>query len=161
MGRHYVIDAKITESELRSFRLNHEYRRPLIILVNLAAIFFVLYAAFTKTQGKNFGMTIGIACFLIIYYPLIIIFRTRTLMKTSKVFQQTFHYLLDEEGLHLKLEKEAVDVEWKYIRKLMILKSSVVVYTGKHNAWIIPTKDMGDQKEEIIAFLKEKTQTGK
>ena len=101
------------------------------------------------------------AALILVYYPLTIVLRTRGLKRNSKVFQQTFHYLLDEEGLHLKVDKEAVDVEWKYVRKLMILKSSVVVYTGKHNAWIIPTKDMVDQKEEIIAFLKEKTQTGK
>ena len=161
VGRHYVIDAKITEQELRNFRLAHEYRRPTILLVNAVAIFFIIYSALSGVKGMNLGLTIGLGILIILYYPFIIATKTKGIKNNSKVFQQVFHYMLDEEGLHLKVDKESVDVEWKYVRKLMVLKSSLVVYTGKANAWIIPTKDMGDQKDEITAFLQEKIQTGK
>ena len=161
VGRHYVIDAEITESELRNFRLAHEYRRPTILLVNAMAIFFIIYSALRGVNGMNMGVTIGLGILIILYYPFIIATKTKGIKNNSKVFQQVFHYVLDEEGLHLKVGTEAVDVEWKYVTKLMVLKSSLVVYTGKVNAWIIPAKDMGDQKEEIIAFVKEKTQSGK
>lgn len=161
VGRHYKIDAEITEQELRNFRLAHEYRRPTILLVNAMAVFFIIYSALTRVGGMNMGITIGLGILIILYYPFIIATKTKGIKNNSKVFQQVFHYMLDEEGLHLKVDKEAVDVEWKYVRKLMVLKSSLVVYTGKNNAWIIPTKDMGDQKDEIIAFLQEKIQTGK
>lgn len=161
VGRHYEIDAEITEQELRNFRLAHEYRRPAILLVNAMAIFFIIYSALSGVKGMNLGITIGLGILIILYYPFIIATKTKGIKNNSKVFQHVFHYMLDEEGLHLKVDKEAVDVEWKYVRKLMVLKSSLVVYTGKANAWIIPTKDMGDQKDEIIAFLQEKIQTGK
>ena len=161
VGRHYVIDAEITEQELRNFRLAHEYRRPTILLVNAVAIFFIIYSALSGVKGMNLGLTIGLGILIILYYPFIIATKTKGIKNNSKVFQQVFHYMLDEEGLHLKVDKESVDVEWKYVRKLMVLKSSLVVYTGKANAWIIPTKDMGDQKDEITAFLQEKIQTGK
>ncbi len=161
VGRHYEIDAEITEQELRNFRLAHEYRRPAILLVNVMAIFFIIYTAFSGVKGMNMGVTIGLGILIILYYPFIIATKTKGIKNNSKIFQHTFHYMLDEEGLHLKVDKDAVDVEWKYVRKLMVLKSSLVVYTGKNNAWIIPTKDMGDQKDEIIAFLQEKIQTGK
>ena len=161
VGRHYVIDAEITEQELRNFRLAHEYRRPTILLVNAVAIFFIIYSALSGVKGMNLGLTIGLGILIILYYPFIIATKTKGIKNNSKVFQQIFHYMLDEEGLHLKVDKESVDVEWKYVRKLMVLKSSLVVYTGKANAWIIPTKDMGDQKDEITAFLQEKIQTGK
>lgn len=161
VGRHYVIDTEITEEELRNFRLAHEYRRPAILLVNVMAIFFIIFSALSGVNGMNFKLTVGLGILIILYYPFIIVIKTKGIKNNNKVFQQVFHYMLDEEGLHLKVDKEAVDVEWKYVRKIMVLKSSVVVYTGKSNAWIIPTKDMGGQKDEIIAFLQEKVQTGK
>ncbi len=161
VGRHYVIDADITAKEILDFRLAHEYRRPSIILVNIIAVLFVIYSALRGVTGTGLILYIALAVFVIFYYPLALVIRSRGLKKNNKVFQQIFHYMLDEEGLHLQLEKEAIDVEWKYVTKMLVTKSAVIVYTGKVNAWIIPTKDMGDRKEEIIAFIREKAGIGK
>ena len=160
VGKYYLIDADITENELISFRLAHEYRRPSIILVNVLAIAFIIYSGLRGSMA-NMWIYIALAAFIIFYYPLTIVLRSRGLKKHNKVFQQIFHYMIDEAGLHLQLEGEAIDADWKYVRKIMVLKSCAVVYTGKFNAWIIPTKDMGDQKDEIIAFMKERVESGK
>ena len=160
VGKYYLIDADITEKELISFRLAHEYRRPSIILVNILAIVFIIFSGM-RGSTSNMWIYAALAAFIIFYYPLTIFLRSRGLKKHNRVFQQIFHYMIDEAGLHLQLEGEAIDADWKYVRKIMVLKSCVVVYTGKFNAWIIPTKDMGDRKDEIIAFMKERVESGK
>ena len=66
-----------------------------------------------------------------------------------------FHYMFDEWRLHLELGDDAIDVEWKKVTKLIFYKSVAVIYTGKNNAFLIPSAAMGTQREEIMNFIKE------
>ena len=50
---------------------------------------------------------------------------------------------------------DAIDVEWKKVTKLIFYKSVAVIYTGKNNAFLIPSAAMGTQREEIMNFIKE------
>ena len=158
-GRYYTIDADITEAEIRNFMLGHAYREPLIILINVIAVVFAAYYVFKGTGTTSLSLAITII--VLIYYPFTTILKAKSIKKTNTAFRETFHYIFDEKACHLQLSQEAIDVEWRYFTKMMILKSVVVVYTGKNNGYIVPTKDMKEKREEIIAFLKEKIRAGK
>lgn len=154
VGRNYVIDTEIEVPELRSFLMGHAYHQPTTWFIMILAIVFPSYYVFKN--NANIGMAVIIAAVIFIIYPLTLIRKAKIIKNSNKTFQEIFHYMLDEVGFHLQLSDQAIDVEWKYFRKLMITKNAVVVYTGKSNGYIIPMKDMGDKKEEIIAFLQEK-----
>ena len=63
--------------------------------------------------------------------------------------------MLDEWGLHLEIEDDAIDVEWKKVTKMIFYKSVAVIYTGKNNAFLIPSTAMGARREEIMSFIEE------
>lgn len=152
-GRHYYIDAEITRKEMTFFLLGHNYRQPIILLATAMAIIWPILSVI-KGQ-KNLVYVFILALFILLYFPLSALNRGRNLKKLNPAYEKTFYYMLDEAGLHLELGEEAIDVEWKRILKVMYLKSVIVLYTGRTNAFLIPTKDMGTQKEEVIAFIKE------
>ena len=54
-----------------------------------------------------------------------------------------------------ELSENAIDVEWKKVTKIIFYKSVAVIYTGKNNAFLIPTEAMGAQRADILNFIEE------
>ena len=138
-GRHFRVDANVTEKELKAFLFGHTYRQPLMIIVTILAIVWPL-AVLIKKQGS---------------VPFTTNLRAKNAKKLNPIYNEEFHYMFDEWGLHLELGDDAIDVEWKKVTKLIFYKSVAVIYTGKNNAFLIPSAAMGTQREEIMNFIKE------
>ena len=152
-GKHYRIDADITQSALNTFLFGHTYRQPLMILVTVLAIAWPI-AVIVKKQG-NIAMPLICSLFILIWIPFTTYLRAKNARKLNPIYEQTFHYMLDEWGLHLELSENAIDVEWKKATKIIFYKSVAVIYTGKNNAFLIPTEAMGAQRADILNFIEE------
>ena len=143
-GKHYRIDADITQSALNAFLFGHTYRQPLMILVTVLAIAWPI-AVIVKKQG-NIAMPLICSLFILIWIPFTTYLRAKNAKKLNPIYEQTFHYMLDEWGLHLELAEDAIDVEWKKVTKMIFYKSVAVIYT---------TEAMGAQRGEILSFIEE------
>lgn len=152
-GKHYRIDADITQSALNTFLFGHTYRQPLMILVTVLAIAWPI-AVIVKKQG-NIAMPLICSLFILIWIPFTTYLRAKNAKKLNPLYEKPFHYMLDEWGLHLEIEDDAIDVEWKKVTKMIFYKSVAVIYTGKNNAFLIPSAAMGARKEEIMSFIEE------
>ena len=152
-GKHFFIDAEITQSALNTFLFGHTYRQPLMILVTVLAIAWPI-AVIVKKQG-NIAMPLICSLFILIWIPFTTYLRAKNARKLNPIYEQTFHYMLDEWGLHLELSENAIDVEWKKVTKIIFYKSVAVIYTGKNNAFLIPTEAMGAQRADILNFIEE------
>lgn len=150
-GRHFRVDANVTEKELKAFLFGHTYRQPLMIIVTILAIAWPL-AVLIKKQGS---VTMPLICslFILIWIPFTTNLRAKNAKKLNPIYNEEFHYMFDEWGLHLELGDDAIDVEWKKVTKLIIYKTVAVIYTGKNNAFLIPSAAMGTQREEIMNFI--------
>ena len=152
-GQHFFVNAKISQQELNAFLFGHTYRQPLMILVTVLAIAWPL-AVLIKKQG-NIAMPLICSLFILIWIPFTTYLRAKNAKKLNPIYNEEFHYMFDEWGLHLELGDDAIDVEWKKVTKLIFYKSVAVIYTGKNNAFLIPSEAMGTQREEIMNFIKE------
>lgn len=152
-GTHYYIDAQITEKELMAFLFGHNYRQPIMLIALLIAVIWPVMVIIRNDSNMIFA--IALAAIVLVVLPLSTWNRGRKAARSNPSYKQTFHYMVDEWGLHLELGDECLDLEWNKVYKCMFLKSVTAIYTGKVNAFLIPTAAMGGQKEEINAFIKE------
>ena len=152
-GQHFFVNAIISQQELNAFLFGHTYRQPLMILVTVLAIAWPL-AVLIKKQG-NIAMPLICSLFILIWIPFTTYLRAKNAKKLNPIYNEEFHYMFDEWGLHLELGDDAIDVEWKKVTKLIFYKSVAVIYTGKNNAFLIPSAAMGTQREEIMRFIGE------
>lgn len=152
-GRHFFIDAEIKQQELNAFLFGHTYRQPLMILVTILAIAWPV-TVIIKKQG-NLAMPLICSLFILVWIPFTTYLRAKNAKKLNPLYEKPFHYMLDEWGLHLEIEEDAIDVEWKKVTKMIFYKSVAVIYTGKNNAFLIPSAAMGARREEIISFIEE------
>ena len=154
-GKHYYIDAKITPKEMRAFLFAHNYTSPLMIIATLVGFAWPVYTVI-KAEGSVMVALLCAAVFLILM-PFSIWRRATMSIKQNPLYENTFHYLIDEKGIHLEIGNHAVDVDWKMVTRKMFLPSTAVIYTGKVNAYLIPTAAMGERKDEIVQFIKDHT----
>ena len=151
-GEHYYIDAKITEKEFLAFLFSHNFRQPLMIAAYLIAIIWPVMA-FVRGDS-NVIFAVAMAAVVILFIPFSTWTRGKKAINSNPLYQEIFHFMIDEWGVHLELGTEAVDIEWKRIQKCVFLKSVTVLYTNKINAHLIPTSGMGARTEQINQFIK-------
>ena len=153
VGTCYYIDAKITSKEMTAFLFAHNYRSPLMLAATVIGLVWPVYSVI-KADG-NLMMAVICVLIFVVLMPFSIWRRGTTSIKTNPLYENIFHYMLDDKGLHLLLADHLVDVGWNQVTRTMFLKSSSVIYTGKVNAYLIPTEAMGDKKDEINRFIKD------
>lgn len=153
-GKHYRIKAVTTEEVMRDFLFGHYYRQPIMIILLIMGVASLVYVFIGKTDTPMLYVMISV--FIFFGYPVSFIFKAKNAVKSNPVYKNTYHYMVDEWGLHLKTGEHTLDVEWKRFIKFRRLKKSAVLYTGKHNGYLFPYTDLGSQKEEILAFCEEK-----
>ena len=100
-GKHFFIDAEITQQELNTFLFGHTYRQPLMILVTILAIAWPI-AVIVKGQS-NIAMPVICSLFILIWIPFTTYLRAKNAKKLNPLYEKPFHYMLDEWGLHLEI----------------------------------------------------------
>lgn len=151
-GQHYFMDAKIGEKELLAFLFGHNYRQPLMLLAVLVAVIWPIMVL--VRNDNNLFLALALAAIILLALPFSTWSRGRKAARTNPSYQQIFHYMVDEWGLHLELEDKCIDLEWNKVYKCVFMKTVTVIYTSKVNAFLLPTVAMGEQKEEINAFIR-------
>ena len=108
-GEHYYMDARITEKELLAFLFGHNYRQPVMLIAIAIA---VIWPVMIIVRGdQNMYLAIALAAIVLLALPLSNWTRGKREAKTNPSYQQTFHYMVDEWGLHLELGDRCIDLE--------------------------------------------------
>lgn len=151
-GQHYFMDAKIGEKELLAFLFGHNYRQPLMLVAVLVAVIWPIMVIVRK--DNNIFLALALAAIILLALPFSTWSRGKKAARTNPSYQQIFHYMVDEWGLHLELEDKCIDLEWNKVYKCVFMKTVTVIYTSKVNAFLLPAIAMGERKEEINAFIR-------
>lgn len=154
-GEHYTFDADIEDSDLIRFMFSNTYRNPIMLVATIVGIIFPVGNLIRG--GGNPIISIVCLAFFVLFLPLSTYFQAKRVRRFNKVYLETFHYMVDEYGVHLEVTKQAIDVPWNRMTRKIFSSEEIYLYTGRNNAFIIPCRSMGDQKEEIVAFMKKMT----
>ena len=83
-GKHFFIDAEITQQELNTFLFGHTYRQPLMILVTILAIAWPI-AVIVKGQS-NIAMPLICSLFILIWIPFTTYLRAKNAKKLNPLY---------------------------------------------------------------------------
>lgn len=71
----------------------------------------------------------------------------------NPAFQKPLHYTLDEEGITVSQDGVEQKQAWEDMVKAISTTRSIIVYTSKVNATILPKRELGDQKAAVIEMI--------
>ena len=97
-------------------------------------------------------MVVGIL--LLIYVPASLKLRVKQTMKTNKVLSGVLHYEISEEGIKVTSGDESGELPWNLVYQVLTRKNSVLIYSNRVNAYIIPKDQLGDKYDTLIEIAK-------
>ena len=80
----------------------------------------------------------------LVYPPVSLYLRSKRTLAMSEVLRGTLHYEVDEEGLHVSQKEESALLPWEQIYKMVATKHTVLVYSSRINAYVIPRAQLGE-----------------
>lgn len=149
-------DVKLDEKSLSGFLLYHNYMRPagiLSVVISVAAVVLLIlrWGAWT---GMQKGMLVFLALMFTVIQPLMLIVKGRKQLK-MEVFQESFHYRFDENGVTISQGDDTESCTWDSIRKIVYRKNALYVYTSTVHAFVVPRKACGEKFDELVSLMKE------
>ena len=140
-------DINITPGVLYDYMLSHMYRTPSGIIG--AAVGALMIIAFCMTLKPPY-LIVGIV--IIAYVPWTLFIRSRQQYLANPAYKKPLHFKMDDEGITVS-QGESSSVSWADVYKASSSPSSILIYTGKVNAFMLPKKDLGDKKSAVIQMI--------
>jgi hypothetical protein len=142
-------DVKMTTGLLYDYLLRQAFTSLAgWITLALSAVMFGLYF----TNGSLILLFVGLIG--VFYTPVYLYGRAKLQMQINKSFKSALHYRVDQNGIEISQGGEAVRVEWEQLYKAVATRRSILVFTSRHNAWIFPYKDLGEQRGRLVELIK-------
>lgn len=147
-------DVKMTEKIMYNFLLHHAYSSVSTIIANIFGILSVaLGVARWSAEPDKAIMYIILGVLIIGYMPCSMHFSAKKQIMTSEVFKYPITYTLSEEGLTSSQNGESREAAWESVMKVVSTAQSIIVYTGKNKATILPKESMGKQYETAVEII--------
>lgn len=147
-------DVKMTQKIMYNFLLHHAYSSVSVIVGN---IFGILVGALgVNMLGEDPGkamLYLALGVVMIGYTPFSLYLSSKKQMKTSEVFQNPITYTISEEGLTSEQNGTATEAGWDSMIKVTSTSKSIIIYTGKNRATILPKEAMGNNYEAVVQMI--------
>lgn len=142
-------DVKMSASALYDFNLQHAYKKPITILTT--AVGFVLVVMFIYNMTWWYYLIFGL---LAIFFTPVNLF-INSFSKAKMIFTEPMTYILNDEGITVKVGEEEEKVTWDKCVKACNTKQSYFIYTSKNAAFIFPHKSMGNKNVDVLQLISE------
>lgn len=140
-------DVRITKKDLYDYQLHHAYTSPSGLFGTIVGCLFIL--GFLNT-GTVLYLIIG--AFVVLYFPWTLHIKAGS-QAAAPVFKKPLHYRLSEEGLEVSTEEEKQLVPWDSITKASATGKTVLLYTSKVNAFLLPKRELGERSAELVQVI--------
>jgi len=141
-------DVNITPGVLYDYLLAHTYRSVSGLVGTLVgALLIIAFASTMKVPYLIAGIII------IAYIPWTLFIKSRQQYLANESFKKPIHYRMDDSGIRISQEETESEIAWENVYKAISTSGSILIYTSKVNACILPKKDLGDKKPAVIAAI--------
>lgn len=150
-------DSKISEQDLYEFNLHHVYTSSQGI-ISLVAGGIGIGAAIVSFGTVDMFYTVAyviLGILFLIYLPVTLKIKSKSQLAMSPVLQGTLHFSMEDDGIVVTTDVVAEGQDnkavlpWKNVYKIVTTKKSLLIYSSRVNAYIIPKNQVIDIIDEI------------
>jgi hypothetical protein len=143
-------EVKMSIKALFGFQLRQMYTGItgwifIIIALLMAGLYF---------YNGNVGALIG-GAIVLFYVPWSLFLKSFKQIKLNPIFKKPIRYIVDDEGIHVVQDFQTDQITWEQLHKVVKSRQSVLIFSSRVNAFIIPRKDLGEKIDELMAIIKE------
>lgn len=147
-------DAAITEKDMYQFNLYHAYHGFQGIVATLVGVWVLIMAGITfgKVEVMYTLLYLVLGVVFLVYVPVSLNLRSKQQIRNSEILKQALHYKIDDAGIHVSQGEQTADLDWKQIYKMVSTKNSLLIYSNRVNAYVIPRQAVGQQYEKVVGL---------
>lgn len=147
-------DAAITEKDMYQFNLYHAYHGFQGIVATLVGVWVLIMAGITfgKVGVMYTLLYLVLGVVFLVYVPVSLNLRSKQQIRNSEILKQALHYKIDDAGIHVSQGEQTADLDWKQIYKMVSTKNSLLIYSNRVNAYVIPRQAVGQQYEKVVGL---------
>lgn len=146
-------DIKLTAGDMYDYNLRHTYSQPVTILATFIGIIGIVVAICYRDRLSAWPMMIVIGALLVVYTPVTLFMRSKQHFLLNPSMKQPFHYLLDDNGITISQGEASETHGWDSVVKAVSTGRSIIVYTSRTTATIIPKKQAGDSLSLFVQTI--------
>lgn len=142
------LDVTIEAGDLYDYMLQHNYNSPAGILGSCIGGLMVVVGAMNQ---QTIFIILGVI--LLVYLPWTLFIKSRQQKMNNPVFKETLHYVLNEEGITVSQGEASESAKWEDMYKAVSTTKSVIIYTTRVSATILPKRYMQDKLGDVIEVI--------
>lgn len=147
-------EIKIKTMDMYRFLMYHAYHGASGVFSIVAGLALIAFFFIRRGQLENSWIFLVFGVLFLAYLPWTLLNRAAQQVKLGTAFKKPLKYILSEEGVSVRQEEAAAEVAWEDICRVRETGSSILVYTGKKNAFIWVKSQMGDQETKVRELLR-------
>lgn len=141
-------DVHMSTGKLYDYSLYHTYRGFTGLFgTAVGAVLLFYFVRSSQPMYLIFGLI------TILYLPIALYVNAKKQMLMVAAFKEPLHYRLSAEGIEISQGEEKQTQGWDGVLKAVSTGQSIILYTGKAVASILPRDDMGEQTEQVIKMI--------
>ena len=151
------LHSEVEVKDLFEFMMDFNYkclRGVLTVLFSIACIVGVIIF-WGKLSGVQRGVIIFIPILFLVISPMEYYLRDKRQKKKS--FSQATDYVMNEEGITIKVGEEEGKLQWSDIVRVKTTKNLLLIYTSPVMSFIIPKRQIEDKFDTLKNILENNT----
>lgn len=144
------VEIKLSPSDLYDFNLKHSYSKPAGILATAVGLVGVAYGLYAK-----YWLLLIVGAILVVYTPIVLLIKANQAYALSPAMKKPFKYTFDENGITISQDDKSENHPWDSMVKAISTGKSIIVYTTRYNATIIPKAQAGESLPLVIKAISE------
>lgn len=145
----FEVDVKMDDKILYDYMLYHTYHGLSGILGTFVGLMMIFY--FFSYHVSILYLIFGVV--VLFYLPVNLFISAKKQVLGNEIFKKPLHYAFTEEGLFVSQEEHQDFVAWDNMKKAVSTGKSIIIYTSKVSATIIPRKACDGQVAELLAVI--------
>lgn len=153
---------KVTQGNMYNFMMYYAYHGVSGIFSIVAAAALLGLAVWSGISGgENTWLYALFGVLFLIYQPWTLFTHSAKQVTSNPVFKKPLEYELDENGITVRQDGTENEIPWDAVTRVCETSQSILVYTGKRNAFIWVKAQLGAQEKTVRKLLTERVPEGK
>lgn len=143
------LDVQMDAGILYDYMLYHTYHGVAGMLGTIVGFFMIVY--YISCQAGILYLIFGIV--VTAYLPVSLYLSAKRQALMNPVFKKSLHYTFTDAGIEVSQEEAEDSLEWQHMRKAVSTTKSIILYTSKVNATIIPRRACDGRVMDLIGII--------
>ncbi len=151
---------ELTVKELFDFLIAHTYSSfsgYVGVILSICALIGFAYSYDNEAMNISYKFVLLLTGLLFtVFQPLMLYSKAKAQVKQNEAINKPLEYTITEAGMKVACGDDFVDYNWDQIMKISSTKKSILVYTSRVRAFVLPKRELAPYMEDFKKIVREK-----